>query len=184
MAVEEMIWEFFRIDPMYVSGVFLNDIVNLIILPSVVLILFLDFAASLFMRGSHQKWKLLLSLVFYLVIVLQGFYAPFAVFASSFAVLFLFLAFGLFFFTRFITKSEVGAIASVASSTIAKKKLCQDRRNEERYLISEINRLNHEIAAARAQQNAIKESTLMQELSTIQKRLNEVRYDIARLKCS
>ncbi|MEM5813392.1 MAG: hypothetical protein QXU71_03465, partial [Candidatus Aenigmatarchaeota archaeon] len=79
--IEDFVWGFFKV-PQYVrTGVFLNDLINFIILPSAVLIIFLISAAHVFIPGIlRERWKTFIALVFYMVIVTQGIYAYFAIF--------------------------------------------------------------------------------------------------------
>jgi cell division protein FtsB len=115
MAIEEMIWEFLRIDPMYVSGVFLNDIINLVVVPTAVLLIFLEFAVELFARDN--KWiKHVLAFAFYALLIVQGYYAPFAVFVGNYVIIFLILAAAVFFTGRLITFR--GGVATAAGAKI------------------------------------------------------------------
>jgi len=122
MGVEEIIWAFFKIPDYLRTGVMINDIVNFILVPSALLLVFLTLAAEAFLpKGMKERWKALIALVFYLVIVTQGFYAQFAIFAVNYTILFIFFAFGLFVITRFIPMKYWKAGTQIAAKYGEKK---------------------------------------------------------------
>lgn len=130
MAVEELIFEFFQIPPASLSGVFVNDLINFILVPSIVLLVFLEFASSLFLRNLEGNFKHLISLAFFLVMVTQGLYGPFAIFAGSYMILFLIFAMALFIVTRFLRPEHsyrmgaaVGEAAKSKPTAFEKQKL-------------------------------------------------------------
>ena len=100
--IEWLLMDLLRIKATAISGVFINDIVNLILLPSVVLLIFLVSAAEAFLGTGKIKWKTLIALTFYLVIIVQGWYGPFAMFAANYILLFIIAAFTMFAITSFV----------------------------------------------------------------------------------
>ncbi len=146
--IAQWIFDILRITP---TGNFLNDIVMLILLPSVVLVIFLWFAVNLFLRGQHKKMSALLALTFYLVIIVKGWYGAFAEFASNFIILFLIFAGILFFVSRFITKKDLvgGGRESLTKSTGGLIERAQEIRalqHEIRATKRKISELNAQIA--------------------------------------
>lgn len=121
MAVEELIFEFFQIPSSALTGVVVNDLINFILVPSIVLLVFLEFASSLFLRNMEGNFKHLVSLAFFLIMVTQGFYGPFAIFAGSYMILFLIFALALFIVTRFL-RPEHGFRVGAAVGEAAKSK--------------------------------------------------------------
>lgn len=137
LGVEEAVWAFLRLSSPPVTGEFLPDIVNLIILPSIILIIFLDFATSLFL-GGHKNLKTLLTIALFMVIIIQGFYAMFATFASNFIMLFLMFAIVLFALTRFLRPEQserigtaFGGLGNEWEKQKARKKLRENIRKIE-----------------------------------------------------
>ena len=146
--IAQRIFDILRITP---TGNFLNDIVMLILLPSVVLVIFLWFAVNLFLRGHHKKMSALLVLTFYLVIIVKGWYGAFAEFVSNFIILFLIFAGILFFVSRFITKKDLvgGGRESLTKSTGGLIERAQEIRalqHEIRATKRKISELNAQIA--------------------------------------
>jgi glucan phosphoethanolaminetransferase (alkaline phosphatase superfamily) len=121
-SVEDFIWFFFKIPSHLRSGIMIKDIVDFILVPSALLLIFLTLAAEAFLPESmRKKWKALIALVFYLVIITQGFYVQFAIFAKNYIILFIILAFGLFVITRFVPMKYWKAATQVAAKYGEKK---------------------------------------------------------------
>jgi|GEM_PF-5961851 len=185
MSVEQMIWEFFRISPTMLSGVFLNDIVNFILLPSVVLLVFLGMAADMFLHNVGTKWKGLISMVFYLVIIVQGWYGPFAMFAKSYIILFLIAAGTLFFITRFAMPEHgersgraVGGIAGKAlrlRKLYKEKKFCEDE-------IRKVNDILSELEKNKRYQDREDIKDYKRKKANYEMRLKEIELEIDRIK--
>jgi membrane-bound ClpP family serine protease len=136
-SVEDLIWLFFKIPSHLRSGIMINDIVNFILVPSALLLIFLTLAAEAFLPASMRtRWKALLALVFYLVIVTQGFYASFAIFAVNYTILFIIFAFILFAITRFVPmkywKAATHVAAKYGEKTMDIRRLEDELRMKER----------------------------------------------------
>ena len=72
--MEWLLYDVLQVPPEMVTGVFLKDLVNLILLPSIILLIFLYASAYSFIPGilGKKKWASLVGIAFYLLIVSQG----------------------------------------------------------------------------------------------------------------
>ncbi|MEM7826945.1 MAG: hypothetical protein QXQ40_01830 [Candidatus Aenigmatarchaeota archaeon] len=180
MQVEEMIWEFFRVPSIMRSGIFINDLVNLILLPSIVLLIFLSAAASAFLPADMRvRWKGLVALVLYMVIITQGFYAPFAAFAANYMILFLILAFGMFAITRFIPMKYWKAGTKIATKYGEKSQDIKRIQGELKVMRRERARLERNLARATAPEERhfwmIRIEEIQRDIDRLELRLKEIR---------
>jgi len=105
-------------------------LVEYLLIPSVVMIIFLYVSVNMFLRNEHPKIKPLLAITFYITIIYSGYYGTFAMFISSFLPLFIVGTFILFVATRFISPSQMkdlGGITSKASEFIYDRSTIKDR---------------------------------------------------------
>ncbi len=127
----------------YTSGDPLLDVLlYLLILPTIILIIFLNSAANIFLQGK-TKWSLLLSMVFYLVIIQQGWYMVFVEFTKSYVLIFLILAGAVFFIGRIIRPGHVKMAKGLGSSLKGMSKSSKRKRRKE--IEIELKRINKEI---------------------------------------
>ena len=77
-------------------------LIEYILIPSVLLIIFLTFAAKEFLRGTGLKLDFLLAIIFYIVIIYQGWYGIIANFGMWLIPLFLIIMAGYFFIGRWL----------------------------------------------------------------------------------
>ncbi|MCK4428745.1 MAG: hypothetical protein KAU95_00090 [Candidatus Aenigmarchaeota archaeon] len=82
-------------------------LVEYLLVPSVIMIIFLYIATDSFLKGKQTGIKSLLAIVFYIVVVYSGYYGPFAMFVMSYVQLFLIGMFVIFVITRFISISDL-----------------------------------------------------------------------------
>lgn len=82
-------------------------LVEYLLVPSVIMIIFLYIATESFLKGKQTGIKSLLAIVFYIVVVYSGYYGIFAMFVMSYIQLFLIGMFVLFVITRFISISDL-----------------------------------------------------------------------------
>lgn len=148
LGVEEAVWTFLRIDPSFISGIFINDIVNLIILPSIILIIFLDFVVCRFLRESTGRQNLghILSVALFMVIIVQGWYGPFAMFAKSYIILFLMLAVILFVLNRIFSGGEESHAAEKVGGILEKHRIIRgidDELDEKRQRLRNLHNAFH-----------------------------------------
>ncbi|MCD6381847.1 MAG: hypothetical protein J7L43_02625 [Candidatus Aenigmarchaeota archaeon] len=132
-----------RIPPEMITGNFLKDITNLVILPAIVLIIFLDFVVKIFIRG-HNKLKEVMIIALFLVIVANGWYGSFAAFTSSYIVLFLIFAGVLFFVSRFISRDSMKKLGG--KSFLGKYGVIRDLNIERDAVLQSINEIDRELA--------------------------------------
>jgi len=85
--MEYIFFDLLRIDPSNLSGIFLNDVVNFLLLPTVVIVLLADMGAQAFV-SDRPGLRHLLSVAFYLMIIANGFYGPLALFVSNYIIVF------------------------------------------------------------------------------------------------
>ena len=110
MDIQSLVCSIFKLNDtvMACSAMPLDKLlVEFLLVPSVVLILFLYIATDSFLKGKQIGIKSLLAIVFYIVIVYSGYYGVFALFAMSYVQLFLIGAFVLFVITRFVSISDL-----------------------------------------------------------------------------
>jgi hypothetical protein len=107
--IENILIQVLGITPSHLTGTFFNDFVNFILLPTVVILIFLNSAADFF--TNKKQYKAILSVTFLLVMIAEGFYAPFAMFISNYIVIFLIMSAVFFFGMRIFGtrgKSTIG----------------------------------------------------------------------------
>jgi len=150
-SFEEYIWSFFKIPSYLRSGIMINDIVNFILVPSALLLVFLTLAAEAFLPADmRNRWKALLALVFYLVIITQGFYASFAIFAVNYTILFIIFAFILFAITRFVPMKYWKAATQVTAKYGEKRMDIKRLEDELKMKEKERERIQRFLGEARA----------------------------------
>lgn len=188
-VAETILIDILRIPAVMITGNFLKDIVNLIIFPSIVLIIFLNFVSTLFLRG-HSWMKNIFTMALFLVIVVNGWYGPFAAFASNYVILFLIVAGILFFVSRFLPH-EKEHIKSLGKHTFfGKMKVIRDLEIERRAVIdslrlveSELSNLNSKIArgvVTEDERQRVKQ--LSEEKSRLIQRKIEIETELKKLK--
>ncbi|MCK4730012.1 MAG: hypothetical protein KAT28_01715 [Candidatus Aenigmarchaeota archaeon] len=130
MAIQDIVCNLFKLgDTCYDMGME-ELLVEFLLIPSVVMIIFLYVSVNMFLRGEHPKIKPLLAITFYITIIYSGFYGTFAMFISSFLPLFIVGTFILFVATRFISPTQMkdlGGITSKASEFIYDRSTIKDR---------------------------------------------------------
>ncbi|RLJ00427.1 MAG: hypothetical protein DRP06_02030 [Candidatus Aenigmatarchaeota archaeon] len=130
MAIQDIVCSLFKLGASC-SGMPLDTLlVEFLLIPSVVMIIFLYVSVNMFLRGEHPKIKPLLAITFYITIIYSGFYGTFAMFISSFLPLFIAGTFILFVATRFISPSQMknlGGVASKAGEFIYDRSTIKDR---------------------------------------------------------
>ncbi len=130
MAIQDIVCSLFKLGASC-SGMPLDELlVEFLLIPSVVMIIFLYVSVNMFLRGEHPKIKPLLAITFYITIIYSGFYGTFAMFISSFLPLFIVGTFILFVATRFISPTQMkdlGGVASKASEFIYDRATIKER---------------------------------------------------------
>jgi hypothetical protein len=151
MVVEDAIWAFLRIGSPPVTGIFMNDVLNLIIVPSIVFIVMLETISGKFLGNDHKNWTHLLSIAFYMLIITQGIYGPLASFISTYMLAFLVLAGIVFLGGKMITLpgavSTVGGAKIITEALTEKARLRKELQRKIAYTDNKIrelqNRINH-----------------------------------------
>lgn len=180
---EMLFYDILQIQPSVMTGIFLKDLLNFLILPTIVLLIFLDFAATKFL-GGRDKYKKILIAAFYLIIVTQGFYGPFATFAANYMVIFLILA-GALFFVQKIFGGDSGKITSglgERAGNFRKKRMEKERLDIKEKILedtiinieSEMNRVNEFIRDSRGEERAIHAQTLRSLKDDLRKKQEEL----------
>lgn len=174
--IEELVWGFFKV-PTYVrTGIFIDDIVNFIILPSAVLIIFLISAAHVFIPSNiRDRWKTFIALVFYMVIITRGLYANFAIFFQGYVLIFIIFAFIFFAITRFIPMKYWGVGAKVAARYGEKQQDLKRLEHELDLKMKERARIQNYLEQAKASKRPA-------DVQMWQIMLNEIEREIDRLK--
>jgi hypothetical protein len=187
-GIEEIIFSFFQVPPTALSGVMVNDLVNYILLPSVVMLVFLDSAATLFVK-HHTSLKLLVELAFFLALVVQGLYAPFAVFAANYVIIFIIFAAAAFFASRFFGERGIKAseglgvkIATTIDEKREKQKLLKEFQKREANLRHQISQAEGKYNQARHQGDQMLQATWAGNISNLKTELDLVQNEIVRLK--
>ncbi|HEC92660.1 MAG TPA: hypothetical protein ENI51_06690 [Candidatus Atribacteria bacterium] len=104
--LEMILFDILRVQPSQVTGVFLTDLVNLILLPSLFILLFTKKVAAGITHESDstlnfKSYSGVMAVALYLVIITQGWYGSIAVFISNYIIILLVVAAVFFFWTRF-----------------------------------------------------------------------------------
>ena len=130
MAIQEIVCSLFQLGASCLNMPLDKLLVEYLLIPSVVMIIFLYVSVNMFLRNEHPKIKPLLAITFYITIIYSGYYGTFAMFISSFLPLFIVGTFILFVATRFISPSQMkdlGGITSKASEFIYDRSTIKDR---------------------------------------------------------
>jgi len=122
-----------RIPAYMISGNLFQDLLYLIFLPSVVLLFFLHYVAANFVPETKKKWRTLVSVAFYLLMIQLGWYGPFAAFAVNYMILFLVIAAFVFFVTRFIQPKESREIGAAIGKVVGRTRRIKDLEEEKRF---------------------------------------------------
>lgn len=182
-SIEEFIWAFFKIPEYLRSGVFLNDIINFIILPSAILIIFLISAAHVFIPGMiREKWRTFIALVFYMVIVSQGIYTYFAIFFQGYVMIFIILAFLFFAITRFIPMKYWKFAAKVASKYGEKEQDLKRWQQELEIKMKEKERIKNYLNLAIAEGRKADVQIWQIQLNEIEREIDKLKTRIKELK--
>ena len=105
--LEMILFDILRVQPSQVTGVFLTDLVNLVLLPSLFLLLFTKKVAAGITHEpeksalNFKSYSGVMAVALYLVIITQGWYGSIAVFISNYIIILLVVAAVFFFWTRF-----------------------------------------------------------------------------------
>ncbi len=97
-------------------------LIEYLLVPSVILIIFLYFAVDFVLRGSGLTTKGLLAIVMYIVVVYSGLYGIFAPFAYSYLYLMIILLMAGFFISRLISRESASAGSKKAGELYKKFK--------------------------------------------------------------
>ena len=130
MVIQEIVCSLFQLGASCLNMPLDKLLVEYLLIPSVVMIIFLYVSVNMFLRNEHPKIKPLLAITFYITIIYSGYYGTFAMFISSFLPLFIVGTFILFVATRFISPSQMkdlGGITSKASEFIYDRSTIKDR---------------------------------------------------------
>lgn len=163
---QKILVDILRISPTAITGNFLMDLVKLIILPSIVLIIFLKFVTDLFLRG-HKWMSNLLAVALFLLIIVNGWYGPFAEFATNYMILFLIFAGILFFITRFVVKESAEKLGK-GFSPIGKIKSIRDAQFKLRHVNRKLNQINTQLARLEADFERTKNKITEQKIKELQ----------------
>ena len=140
-------------------------LIEYLLVPSVVFILFLYISVGILVRDGHKKIKSLLVIVFYILIVYTGMYGMMAVIITNYIILFIFATFFLFIFSRFVPPSGMLQISKIASLLGEKKydaTILKDRIEVKK---EEIKRLRARLEIAK-NENDHKEMSILNALIT------------------
>ncbi len=117
MAIQEIICGVLKLGATCLSMPVDKLLIEYLLVPSVILIIILYFAVNLFLLGTGVKIKGLLAIVFYIVIIYQGWYGFIAQFIWGFIPLWLLGAIGIFILGKIVKKEwVVGGPGKVAET--------------------------------------------------------------------
>lgn len=142
--IENILIQVLGITPSALTGTFFNDFVNFILLPTVVILIFLNSAADYF--TNKKQYKAILSVTFLLVMIAEGFYAPFAMFVSNYIIIFLIISAVFFFGMRIFG-------ARTQSSTLPKIEDMRKQRIDMRIIQDEVDFLYNELNRIKSEKN-------------------------------
>ena len=114
MAIQEIICALFKLGASCYSIPIDELLIEYLLVPSVILIIFLFMVVKSFLRDINLKIDALLTVVSYIVIVYTGIYGTIASFSFSFLVLFLLIGFGVFIITRIIPIEWIVGVGKIA----------------------------------------------------------------------
>jgi len=136
MAIQEIICDLFKLGASCYSMPIDKLLIEYLLVPSVILIIILYVAVNMFLAGITHKIKGLLAIVFYIVIVYQGWYGIIAQFTMAFLPLWLLGIIALFFGGKIFKKKWVTEGPSKLAKTVSdwkelKKEITEGRKKED-----------------------------------------------------
>ncbi|MCD6274936.1 MAG: hypothetical protein J7J15_02845 [Candidatus Aenigmarchaeota archaeon] len=114
MAVQEIICTLFKLGATCYSMPIDELLIEYLLVPSVILIIFLYIMTGSFLKGIGLKIHALLAIVFYIVLIYTGIYGMIASFSMSYLSLFLLFGLAYFFFIRLIDWKKMRSISRYA----------------------------------------------------------------------
>lgn len=155
MAVQEIICGLLKLGATCPSMPIDKLLIEYLLVPSVILILFLYFAVGFVLRGFDSTVKGLLAIVMYIVVVYSGLYSVFAPFAYSYLFLMIILLMAGFFVERLINREWASAGYKGAGKLYKKLKEKMPSEKDLKKLVAlyktienEIGRLNKAVSSA------------------------------------
>ncbi|RLJ02269.1 MAG: hypothetical protein DRP10_01855 [Candidatus Aenigmatarchaeota archaeon] len=145
MAIQEILCTLFKLGASCYSMPIDKLLIEYLLVPSVILILFLYFAVGFVLRGFNSKLKGLLSIVMYIVVVYSGLYSVFAPFAYSYLFLMIILLMAGFFVERLVSREWASAGFKGAGKLYKKLKEKIPSEKDLRKLIALYNTIENEI---------------------------------------
>ena len=121
MGIQEIICSLFKLGATCYSWPLDKLLIEYLLVPSVILIVFLFIITKAFLHDINLKVDALLAIVFYIAIVYTGIYGIIASFSFSFLILFLILGFGVFIITRIIRMEWITGAGAMAIKLGEKK---------------------------------------------------------------
>jgi len=119
MAIQEIICALFKLGASCYSMPIDELLIEYLLVPSVILIIILYVAVNMFLAGTALKIKGLLAIVFYIIIVYQGWYGIIAQFTMAFLPLWLLGIIALFFVGKIFKKKWATEGPSRLAKTIS-----------------------------------------------------------------
>jgi len=121
IGIQEIICSLFKLGATCYTWPIDKLLVEYLLVPSVILIVFLFIITKAFLHNTNLKIHALLAIVFYIAIVYTGIYGIIASFSFSFLILFLILGFGVFIITRVIRMEWITGVGKMAIKLGEKK---------------------------------------------------------------
>jgi len=121
IGIQEIICSLFKLGATCYTWPIDKLLVEYLLVPSVILIVFLFIITKAFLHNTNLKIHALLAIVFYIAIVYTGIYGIIASFSFSFLILFLVLGFGVFIITRVIRMEWITGVGKMAIKLGEKK---------------------------------------------------------------
>jgi hypothetical protein len=157
------------------SGDVLQDLVNFFLFPTVFLILFIYVIIGVLFTRAQPKFRLLVGITLYLVIIVNGWFSTFALLGQFYILLLIALGVVYFVLAHFgirIGGAVPGGAAPGASS---------EARREFKVIKSRRERIENELEALEARLAAAKQKGDFEEAERIQRKIIEKRDELHRL---
>jgi len=180
--MEWLLYDVLQVPPEMVTGVFLKDLVNLILLPSVVLMFFIFSVTNYFIPPTHKKWSTLLSITFYLVIIVQGFYGIFVSFIQPYIIFFLVTSFVAWVVVRMLPPPYMVRVTKITGKFGEKVADIKRIKEELERLKRDRDRVRRYILDARARGEEHTARIFQMRLDEIESEINRLEMLLKRLK--
>lgn len=155
------------------TGDILQDLVNFFLFPTIFIILFIYVTLGVLFTKPQAKFRLLVGITLYLVIIVNGWYSAFAIFGQFYIVLLILLGIFYFILAHFGIRIGGGGGKVPGTETEAPRtlKLMKSRREK---IEEELEVLEAKLAAAKQKGDAEEAGRLQEEIIKKREELNRL----------